>query len=369
MASHAHPRPFLSLFGSILLSSTLCCGPSEPKNQVMRNGEDLLASGGAPNVIDSVSGDAIITGGDVGFSGATAGDYLGAGGKQTITGRIHGSLRAAGGEVNVTAAVDRNATIAGGKIALDSAAVIGRNAYLTGGDVEVNGTVQGALLAAGGMVTLNGVVGGDVQIRAGGLRIGPRAQIAGNLRYRVPAEKVRIDPAARISGTVTVLPVSRFWGLWHILWVLGFLVAGAVVVALLPRFVEGAAEILPQRPGRSALVGLGWIILVPIAICIAAITIIGLPLALVMTALYLVLLYLGRATIAVWLGRRVLGARARAGRQGVLLNFLVGAVILLIVGIIPLIGSWITAIATVLGLGTILLRAQASRQKQPVQAG
>lgn len=370
MVFPAHPRFILALLAPVLLTATLSCGRpddrSQPKDKVMRHGEDVLASGGAPSVPDSVPGDAIVAGGDVRFSGATGGDYLGAGGKQVISGRIHGSLRSAGGEVHVMAAVDRNATVAGGKVVLDSTAAIGRNAYLVGGDVQIDGAVREGLLASGGRVTLNGVVGRDVQINGGELRIGPRAQIAGNLRYRVPAKNVHIDPAARISGTVTALHVSRPWGpgRWHLLWILGFLVVGAVIVALFPRFAAEAAEILLQRPGWSGLVGLGWIILVPIAICIAAITIIGIPLALVTTAAYIVLLYLGRTTIAVWLGRRVLGARALAGRQGVLVNFLVGGLILLIVGIIPVIGSWLMVIATVLGLGTILLRAKAMREER-----
>lgn len=367
MVFQAHLRRILLLLGPVLLASTLSCRRSEPQNKVMRNGEDVLASGGAPTLMDSVPGDAIVAGGDVSFAGSTGGDYLGAGGKQTITGRIHGSIRAAGGEIHVAAAVARNATIVGGSIALDSAAVIGRNAYLLGGDVQVNGSVREGLVASGGSVTLNGMVGRDVQINGGELRIGPRAQIAGNLRYRVPAKNVHIDSAARIAGTVTALQVSRAWGPgpWHLLWMLGFLVVGAIVVALFPRFTADAAEILPRRPGLSALVGLGWIIVVPIAICIAVITIIGIPLALVATAVYIVLLYLGRATIAVWLGRRVLGVRALAGRQGVLVNFLVGGLILVIVGIIPVIGSWMMAIATVLGLGTILLRAKALREERP----
>ena len=362
-------RPVVALLGSVILAVTLSCGRSEPepKNEVTRNGEDVLASGGAPNVPDSVAGDAIMAGGDVRFSGTTGGDYLGVGGKQTVSGQIHGSIRAAGGEVNVVAAVDRNATLAGGKVVLDSTAVVGRNAYIVGGDVQINGTVRESLLASGGKVTLNGAVGRDVQINGGALHIGPRAQITGNLRYRVPAKDVHIESAARILGTVTAVHVSKRWGPGplHLLWILGFLVVGAVLVALFPRFAGEAAEILPRRPGKSALVGLGWIILVPVAICIAAITIIGIPLALVATAVYLVLLYLGRTTIAVWLGRRVLGARALAGRQGVVVSFLVGGLILLVVGIIPVIGSWLMLIATVVGLGTILLRAQALRQRQP----
>jgi cytoskeletal protein CcmA (bactofilin family) len=315
-------------------------------------------------VTDSVPGDAILAGSDVYFSGAAGGDYLGAGGRQTVGGRIHGSVRAAGGEIHVTATVDRNATIAGGNVALDSAGSIARNAYLVGGTVQVTGTVQQTLVADGGAVVLNGVVGRDVEVSSGALRLGPSTRIAGNLRYRVPADKVHIDPGARIAGTVTVLPVQRRSGILRLLWLLGFLLAGGVVVALLPRFAADAAEILTVRPGWSALVGLGWIILVPIAICVLAVTVIGIPLALVTAALFVVLAYLGRATIAIWLGHRILGARARSGRQGVLVDFAVGALILLFVGLIPVLGGLVTGVATVLGLGTILLAAQALRERR-----
>ncbi len=367
MVFQTRGRRFLGLLGAVVMASTLSCGRSEqPQNEVTRRGDDVLASGPTATIMDSVPGDAILASGDVSFAGATGGDYIGAGGKQAITGRIHGSLRAAGGQVHVAAAVDRNATIAGGTVDLDSAAVIARNAYLIGGTIQVNGTVRGALLASGGMISINGVVGRNVEVAGGALRIGPHAQIVGNLRYRVPAGKVHIDPAAHITGTVTALPVSGGWGLSHVLWILGLLVMGAVAVALFPRFMAEAAEILPLRPGRSALVGLGWAILVPFAIIVAAVTIIGLPLALLTAAVYAIVVCVGTVPFAVWLGQLLLGARARKGREGALMNFLLGGFLLLVVGIIPILGGWVTLVAGVLGLGTILLEANAVRERQPV---
>ena len=364
--SQTRSRFILAVLGPVLVASILSCGRQNPQNEVTKHGEDVLASGSSPTVIDSVTGDAILAGGNLSFSGATGGDYLGAGGQQAITGRIHGSLRAAGGEIHVAATIDRNATIAGGSVELDSVAVIGRNAYFLGGEVRVNGTVREGLLAAGGSVTLNGVVGRDVEIGAGELHVGPHAQIAGNLRYRVPAGKVHIDPAARISGKVTALPASSGRGFWRVLWMLGVLVAGAVIVALFPRFMGEAAAILPRYPVRSALVGLGWAILIPITLIIASITIIGLPLAILTAGVYLVLMCLGTIPFAVWLGQRILGSRAGGGLQGGVVTFLVGGFILLVVGIIPVVGGPLTMIAWALGLGTILLRALAMRESQPV---
>jgi hypothetical protein len=354
------------MFGSAVVASTLSCmGGGSGRPSVKRLGEDVLVSGSSPGVTDSVPGDAILAGGDLSFSGATGGDYLGVGGQQAITGRIHGSLRASGGEIHLAAAVDRNVTIAGGAIVLDSAAVIARNAYLFGGKIDINGTVREGILAAGGAIDLNGIVGRDVEISGGELRVGPRAQIAGNLRYRVPANKVHIDSAARISGTVTALPVGSRWGLRTLLWILGVLLAGAVIVALFPRFMAGAAEILPQRPLLSALVGLGWAILVPIAAVVAAITFIGLPLALLATAIYIVGLAIATIPFALWLGRLLLGARARPGRPGVLVNFLIGGLLLIILGLVPFVGGFVTMIAACLGLGGLLLQAQALRAQQP----
>jgi hypothetical protein len=365
MVFQTRPCLILALSGLALVVTATGCGREGPANEVKRNGEDVLAHGSTPSVTDSVPGDAILAGGDVRFSGAAVGDYLGAGGKQTISGRIHGSLRAAGGEIDVTAAVARNATIIGGHIELDSAALVAQNAYLLGGNVDVKGTVQGSLLASGGSVMLDGVVGRDVEVAAGSFHLGPHAQIAGNLRLRVPEGKVRIDPAARVSGTVSALPVQK-GGTFRILWMFGFIVAGVVMVALLPSFAAEAAATARERPGQSALVGLGSLILIPCAIVIAAITIIGIPLALVASALYVVLVYLSRVPIALWLGERVAGGRSRTGRSGALVNFLIGGLILLVVGFVPFVGGLVSAIAVIVGLGTLLLGARVPRERQPV---
>ena len=366
MAFQTGRTRFLVLTGSLLLASTLSCRRrEEPANVLVRRGDDVLATGSMATIMDSVPGDAILASGDVSFGGVTGGDYLGAGGKQAITGRIHGSLRAAGGDIHVAAAVDRNVSIAAGRIELDSAGVVARNAYLFGGDVTVDGAVRGSLVAYGGAIVLNGVVGGDVDVGAGSLRIGPHAQIAGNLTYRVRSGQARIDPAAHITGKVTALPVTNRWGWWHLLWIFGFLVLGAATVALLPRFMAEAAEILPLRPGRSALVGVGWLVIVPIAVCVAAITIIGLPLALLMTAIYLALIFVGSIPFSIWLGQLLLSSRARKGREGALINFLFGGFLLIIFGVIPIVGGWVSLVAVILGLGTILLNAEAVRKRQP----
>ena len=342
----------------------LACSGQQSQNEIVRRGDDVLGSGSTPEVIDSVAGDVMLAGGEVRFSGETGGDYLGIGGRQTINGRVHGALRAVGGRIHLTAAVTRNATMAGGALTVDRDAVIDGNAYLAGGSVRVDGAVRGGVFVSGGTVVLNGPIGADVEVIAEELSLGPGAAIAGGLRYRVPAGKVHIDPHARVTGPTTVLPaVTGGRGAYVIglLWLFGFLVVGAVIVALLPRLMDDAADVIGVRPGWSAIVGLGWIILLPIAVVLVACTIIGLPLALLAAVVYGISLYIGRVTLAIWLGKHVLGARVRAGRSGTLLSFGIGGVLLLLVGMLPVIGSIALFIATVLGLGALLVRVHTLR--------
>jgi cytoskeletal protein CcmA (bactofilin family) len=343
-----------------------CTGGDGPR--MLRNGDDVLMVGGAPFVraLDSVAGDAILSGRDVNFEGSAGGDYLGAGGNQNISGRIHGSVRSVGGEINARGTVDRNATIAGGNVSLDSSAVIGGNAYIVGGSVTIDGAVRGSLMASGGDVTVNGAVGRDVELSAGAIHIGPRAQIAGNLRYRGDKSKVKIDPGAHIGGTITALPVNKKSGTGNLIWLLGFAVTGIVVVALFPRFTTEAAETLYQRPIRSALAGLAWVCLLPFAMVIAAVTVIGIPLAIAGFAAWILVIFIGDLPVGLWIGKKLLGARARPGRTGAIFSILVGGLILAVLGLIPVVGLLVGVIAGVVGAGALVLRA---RGPLPAQGG
>jgi hypothetical protein len=362
---------FCMLLGTVALVAAVACHSSNSRQTttVLRQSGDILASGKTPPVTDSVPGDAMLAGQNVRFAGATGGDYLGAAGEQNIGGRIHGSLRAAGGEIHVTALVDRNATIAGGHVQVEHNAVIGRNAYLMGNGVQMTGTVRQALRATGNTVVIDGVVGGDVIVKARELRVGPHARIAGNLSYRVPTGHVMIDSAAQISGRVSAQEMKNWNFPGRVLrfaWLLGFLLAGAVLVAIFPRTADSATEILRRRPWGSVLFGVIWIILIPLIAIAIGLTLIGVPLTLLIAASYCMLFYISRVIPSVWLGRLVLGARAGSERPGTLARFGVGGLILIILELIPGVGPIVMIIATLFGFGALMLWMWARLRTQPL---
>lgn len=362
----------LHVFAAALVVAMAGCGDAAARQEqrgAIRRGGDALAAGDRVRFDDTIPGDAMLAGGELAFSGRTGGDYLGAGGEQRITGRVLGNVRAAGGEIRLEADVARNATIAGGRVYVRENAVVRRNAYLAGGDVRVAGTVEGFLRVMGSEVLLDGVVGGDVEVEAGRLVIGPNARIAGALRYRVPASRVSIDPAAQITGERTALPSRprpefdfgmRFF---RVLRLIAFLAAGLAAVAIFPRLADDAASALRRRPWASLGLGFLWVVVVPVAIALVAFTLVGIPIAMIVGALYLISLYLARAVVAVWLGRLILRERLGPGRKGAVLAFLVGGLILVVAGMIPFLGWIVGAVATFLGLGAFALAVWSRRER------
>jgi hypothetical protein len=364
----ACPHPTGAVLALCLLLAG--CGPradAPPEDTMVRRDGDLLAGGANLVLGEAVAGDVIVAGGSIDFSGNAGGDYLGAGGQQLVGGRVDGSVRAAGGDVRLHAQVGRNATLAAGRVELARTAVVNSNAYLAGGDIRIDGEVGGFLQATASTVSLDGVIGGDVRVQAGRLRIGPNARIEGSLRHNVAPENVLIDPAAQIAGDVIALPPPARRGLWflRIAWHLGFLLAGAAAIALFPSLAGAANRAIVRRPWAAAGFGLAWVIGVPLVAALIAVTVVGIPLALITLALYAIALYLGRAVVALWLGGRLLGDRAVAGTGGLVISFLLGAVILLVLAMIPWIGGLVSALATLVGVGAAVLVLSARSATPP----
>jgi hypothetical protein len=110
-----------------------------------------------------------------------------------------------------------------------------------------------------------------------------------------------------------------------------------------PGAASRATDLLGREPLKSIGLGFATLVCVPFFLVLLVITIIGIPLALLLIPLYLLLLFLGWVTTAMFLGRR--GLAAVRGTQPVtkgwtLAALLAALVVLWLARRIPLIGSW-----------------------------
>jgi cytoskeletal protein CcmA (bactofilin family) len=328
---------------------------------------DLVAAGGTVRVDASVAETAIVAGGNVTFDGAVGDDVLAAGGEVVLGGHVADDARLVGGTVRIAGRVDGDATAAGGTVRIERDGLVGGRAWLAGGEIVVAGTIERQLGAAGRRVYIDGTVGGDVQVDADALDIGPTARISGNVVHR-GAREPRIAPGARIDGRVehrassSAAPGAGAIAMlaWLLLLPALFLTGAAMIVGF-PRFTPAAAQTIETDPWRSLGVGALALLGAPLAMVALFATGIGIPLGLILLAAYSVALLLGYLVAALFVGMfgaRRLRARSEAvpSRGALTLRLLAGLVVLGLLQLVPFLGGLVSFAALLFGMGALVLR-------------
>jgi cytoskeletal protein CcmA (bactofilin family) len=334
-------------------------------------GRDYFGAGGSVNLTDPVAGDAFLAGGSVATAGEVRGDLLAVGGDVSIGGSVGDDIHAAGGDVKVDAIVSGNARLAGGDVSVGPATTIGGSLSMTGGQLDFLGDVQGDLRASGGEINVDGSVRGNAEVEAERVEIGPGTRIGGKLIVRSPSEPT-VPSGAQIAGGVeyhqTDTPLSGqddfehgargvAHGVGSFLWVLGVFIAGTLFTLAFPAYSARAADWIGREPLKSLALGFVILVCVPVLAVALLITIIGIPLAMVLMMLYVLLMFLGWVTAALYLCRK--GLDLTRGTQpvstGMRLGALLAAVLALwLLGKVPVVGGWVTLAALLLGIGALV---------------
>jgi len=335
-------------------------------------GDDLFMAGSDVRVTDGSRGDAILAGGWISTGGAVHGDEVATGGQLNLAADVEGALYAAGGHVRLDGRVGHNARVAGGHVEVGPGADVQGGLTIGGGEVAVNGRVGKYLQVGAGSTRIDAHVGGNVDVASGDLTIGPGAVIDGALTYYGP-HPASIDSGARIRGG-THFVERKHWsryghrhafgaGAW--LWLVGWIIAGSILLALWPSFAHSVSEVARRSPGMVLLLGFAVLVCVPVALLLLMLTIVGIPLALLLVFLYLLLLPLGYLAAAASIGEWLL-ARSQRGAQAVARHrilMLIGVlVVLFVLTRIPVFGAALRFLLIVAGVGSLVM-ASALRQR------
>jgi cytoskeletal protein CcmA (bactofilin family) len=340
--------------------------PSEDERSVAL-GNDLFRAGDRVVVTDAVTGDALLAGGAVEMRGSAGGDVAAAGGEVEIAGDVGEDLYAAGGRVTVRGKVGGSARLAGGEVEIEENASLEDGVTIGGGEVRVRGHVGRYLQVAGGEVRIDGRVDGDVNVSSGRLSVGPDAVISGRLTHRGPREP-RVDSGAQIAGGVQHVAERRdgrvasgVLSAFSFVWWLGWTLIGVLLIALLPQATRAVTDHIRSRPGAAALFGLAVLVLVPVAILITFITVIGIPLAILLLLLYVLVLPLGYLASVVALVDALLPRVRKAAPPSTLMRvgaFVLIAIVVFLVTRIDFIGGLVGFALLIVGLGGLALVAR-----------
>ncbi|MCB0216122.1 MAG: polymer-forming cytoskeletal protein [Chloroflexi bacterium] len=275
---------------------------------------------------------------------------------------MSGSLTVGDGEI-----VKDDVNIFSGDLVVGQGGAIDGDVRVFSGDAVVDGKVDGDLMVFSGDVRLNGHVGGDLAAFAGSVTLGPDARIDGDLT--TVSSQPTIDPAAEVAGSVTQgmpapgkmmrlprpRPLSRLVNLLASMLVMA--VVAAILYSMVPAQVDRAAATAARQAWVAGGVGFATLAVSIPVIVVLAITICGIPVALIgVLALVLANLFgstaLGRI-VADWLEPRIdrpLSPVAATATGAATLSAALG-----IIGAIPCLGWLIQLAVSSIGLGATVL--------------
>jgi hypothetical protein len=309
---------------------------------------DLYIASGTTRVDGRVEGDLVVAGGTVDVTGTVTGGILATGGTLTINGPTGGSIRAAGGTIVVGGTVGRDVVVAGGTFNLARTAHVTGDTVFGGGKLTIDGTVDGNVLGSASAYTMNGTVKGTQNVTI----------------------QQRRQPKAQPWGPLAGLRP-------YVVHYVGIVLFGLLMLWLLPRGVEAVARRARTRPLPSlgvGLLGLLGVIAVPIGIIILML-VLAIPLgllgfgllsgftifaglvaiALFAFAVAFLMVFLADAWVGYTFGRLILERTQAAWARQPVWALVIGALIVVLLSAIPIVGGLIGVIVIALALGAVIL--------------
>lgn len=237
-----------------------------------------------------------------------------------------------------------------------------------GGSAVVEGEVDGDVVVIGGNADVSSAVDGDLVV-FGSAKLGPKASVGGDTV--VIGGSLDADPAADIRGEKTLISLRgimpfaggvwrwvtlglmkaralplEVWWVWALALTFGFIYV--LLAAGAPGAVEACAKTLTERPVSALLAGiLGLSGLAPFAFLLA-VSIAGIAVIPLLILAALAATVVGKAALC-----RVMGAKS--GKFSPMAATALGAVELLALYAVPVLGLAAWALSTVFGFGAALL--------------
>ncbi len=340
------------------------------KDQVINT--DYFAAGKNVTVSGTVNGDAYVAGGNIIVEGDIKGDLIAAGGNITVRGNVTNNIRAAGGQIIISGKVGRNASLGGGDIVVTDSGKVNGNMVVGGGNVQILGPLEGNLTGGVGQLTIGNTVLGSVNTGVGQLVLAPSAKVGGDINYW-SKEKAQVNPGASVSGAlVQNIPQNNpaeqervrenaqkaaagFATFFSIISFVSALIVGLLLLRFIPIFSLQVADLIMAKPWLTLGVGILTLIVAPILFIVLLITVVGIPLAFLFLAGFLILTYFAKIFAAIFLGNWI-SRFDTFKKTSIYLLFIGGLVIYYLVGLIPLLGGLVDFVLSTMAIGAIVIQ-------------
>ena len=235
------------------------------------------------------------------------------------------------------------------------------------GDARISGSVD-TIVVAGATARTLVVLDGTADLAAGTTILGDVHTFDGSVTTQEGAVVEGTvsgfeDEAAALAILLIPLSILFFLGIGMVA-----IAAALMVAAFAARQVREVEATITREPGQSLVAGLVGLIGLPLVAVLLIVTVVGAPVGLTLLIIVLpAVALLAWLVAAIWVGDWLV-ARMRGTRESErpYLAAILGVIVLALAGVLP----FVTAIATLFGLGGLLLVAwRTLRRDQPPVGG
>lgn len=326
--------------------------------------------------------DVVLLADSVRISGKVLGNVFAVARDITIGGDIQGSVYAVADRMIISGKVAKNLYVmSGDTVELRDGAEVGWDFAMMGNEGELFGDVNGRVDAYVNKLTVGDTIGKSLYVsvgKGGQIVLLENAVVSGDLVHNKEAF-VDIRDGAHILGNLRVEELvpffqdrQKFWSrselFSSVVLFFRLLIVGMVLIYFAKKTLLEIQFSMLEHPIKKILLGLLFVVVVPLVCLLLAVTIIGLPLAFIAFGFYLVVLYISRIFIGLLVGREVIhrfiAARRQSGKNNKknkisdMWTLALGLALYLLVGYIPFVGWTIKLILVLWAFGAIWFRLQ-----------
>jgi len=280
---------------------------------------------------------------------------------------IEGGLSAFGANVVIAGTVNGGLEVFGPNIT-----VSGKNQgdlRFCGANVILSGEFLDVANGLAANLTLTGIFEDNLEVRAAKITIAPTAVIKGDFVYatevferkegsRIMGEVIRLDTKEGKAWTRNkhqqekdpeYLAKSLFW----IISTIALIVVGLLVNYALPKQTEEIVSTIAGSIWKNLGIGLIFLIVAPLCILTSLFTVIGIPAGIISAFLYVIMIYISRVYVALWIGRKLIGNFVEPFPASFFWPFVAGTIIIAILLLLPVIDWLLRFFLLLIGLGAM----------------
>ena len=335
---------------------------------------------------------------EIGPTGVIEGDLWAGGSSIVVAGVVLDDLRVAAGGVEISGLVGDDAIVAGGggpfdfsfdaefpsiEQGLRISGEVGGDLFAFAGGADISGSIGGDFFGGMGALDFAGVIAGDANIQAGEFDIDDAARIGGELKYTA-AEPLELpsgiardisfeaqEPDEDVGGSI----VGAFirWVLRTAAIVIGVVILGWLLLRFRPNTLLRPAAAIRANPLQTGVYGLiaaALLIFIPIASIILVLFTAALWGVLPAVAMFVFLVsasalvwFFSPLLTGYWLGEAI--GRRLGGDHAPFYLLLLGTLLIVILGRIPVLGWIVYLLSFVLALGGLLRSSVSTADTRP----